>query len=305
MPECRLLSVSAHPLDAADGPGLHIRAVARELAKLGVEVTLLGPTHGPFALEGVQIEAMKPAGGRKQRAALAKRTGELLADSKRDVVYTRGSLRAVAEAAEAAKTPLVVEYNGVLLDEAQDAGFLRRRFYRGEEEAVAQSAKLAIAVDTSVAKRMAELYPQTGLGDKIEVVENGCEAEAFAQALSQRQADNDPPAKLVFVGALQPWTKLSLAFAALKNLPQRYSLTVIGDGPARASLEALAREAQIPVTFLGKLAHQDLTRKLVEFDIGINPDAGRDSSPLKVPEYLAAGLVVVSTGPKSLNFLRD
>jgi starch synthase len=68
-------------------------------------------------------------------------------------------------------------------------------------------------------------------------------------------------------------------------------LRVIGDGPGRGALEAIGAE------MLGAVPHADVPALLAEADIGLAPyapDAPTYFSPLKLFEYLAAGLAVVA-----------
>ena len=106
---------------------------------------------------------------------------------------------------------------------------------------------------------------------------------------------------VTFVGTLKPWHGVAdlLAAAALAKRP--WKLRIIGDGPERAALEEQAAGLGIEVDFRGAVAPADMPGQLAGSAIGVAPypDLGGEQqqyfSPLKVYEYLAAGLPVVAS----------
>ncbi len=75
------------------------------------------------------------------------------------------------------------------------------------------------------------------------------------------------------------------------------ALLLVGDGPERARIERLARHRGVPATFTGTVPHDQLPAHLAAMDVAVIL-APRDEpfhySPLKLAEYLAAGLPVVA-----------
>ena len=110
----------------------------------------------------------------------------------------------------------------------------------------------------------------------------------------------------VFAGAFRSWhgvTQLSAALARLHAQGEhRLGAVFIGDGPERAAAERAARD--VPgITFTGAVPHDQLPQCLAAADIGVAPfDPARHKpltlgfywSPLKIFEYMSAGLPVVA-----------
>jgi glycosyltransferase involved in cell wall biosynthesis len=110
----------------------------------------------------------------------------------------------------------------------------------------------------------------------------------------------------VFAGAFRAWHGAASLAAALARLhaagDTRFGGLFIGDGPERAA--AMTAAQGVPaVTFTGALPHDDVPAYLAAADIGVAPfepdrheplRLGFYWSPLKIFEYMAAGLPVVA-----------
>ena len=106
-----------------------------------------------------------------------------------------------------------------------------------------------------------------------------------------------------FVGSLKPWHGLPVLFDAVKRLAAerpRLFLLVVGDGPARVSLEQRAQVGALAdrVMFTGAVANAEIPGYLSALDVAAAPflpSADFYFSPLKVVEAMAAGLPVVAS----------
>jgi glycosyltransferase involved in cell wall biosynthesis len=83
-------------------------------------------------------------------------------------------------------------------------------------------------------------------------------------------------------------------------LPESTMLAIAGDGPLRAELEALALRLGVAhrVRWLGRVPHDAVPTFLAALDVAIAPYPELASfafSPLKLYEYLAAGVPVVAS----------
>jgi glycosyltransferase involved in cell wall biosynthesis len=75
------------------------------------------------------------------------------------------------------------------------------------------------------------------------------------------------------------------------------ALLLVGDGPERAAAEALAARLGVRAMFTGVVSYDAMPDHLAAMDIGAvvaEPGHSFHYSPLKVAEYLAAGLPIVA-----------
>jgi glycosyltransferase involved in cell wall biosynthesis len=106
------------------------------------------------------------------------------------------------------------------------------------------------------------------------------------------------------MSSMRAWHGLDTIVEAWRRLGDAGPpLTVVGDGPGRGELSSAGFSVRRPVP------HREVPELLAGFDIGLAPyasAAARYLSPLKVFEYLAAGLAVVTTDiPGVTDHFRD
>jgi glycosyltransferase involved in cell wall biosynthesis len=94
------------------------------------------------------------------------------------------------------------------------------------------------------------------------------------------------------------------AFAQVRERHPHARLAVAGTGPARAALEALARQLGVraQVEFTGRLDPAQIARLCSTADVMLNP-ARVDNMPNSVLEALAAGVPVVSTNVGGIPYI--
>jgi glycosyltransferase involved in cell wall biosynthesis len=90
---------------------------------------------------------------------------------------------------------------------------------------------------------------------------------------------------------------------ASPSAPAGTRLLMVGDGPARAELEALAQQLQLGdrVRFTGVVDRLQIPALVAAFDIALQPAVVAYASPLKLFEYLALGKAIVA--PRQPNLL--
>lgn len=139
--------------------------------------------------------------------------------------------------------------------------------------------------------------PKMIRGQVRELVENGVDPELWQPSLADRQR---PPNSLevVFVGRLVDWKRVDLAIraiAALPHLPQ-VRLTIIGDGPERPKLEAIAKSAGVGqrVIFEGWKEQVEAARMVADADCLILPSV-HECGGAVVLEAMSIGLPVIAT----------
>ena len=291
------------PVFGTKGASVHIQEVVRELIRRGHDVTVHTTRAGrdiPDDLAGLKvietrIEADDPAAReRAQQEVSARIAARIIADGA-DLVYERYSLfsTALAEVAEATGAAGVLEVNAPLIEEQRTHRVLVDEEAAGNALARQVAAATAtIAVSDPVRDWVRE---RTG-SDRVHTVPNGV---SITRIVPRPEDIGDPV--VTFVGTLKPWHGVAdlLAAAALAKRP--WKLRIIGDGPERTALEEQASGLGIEVDFRGAVAPADMPGQLAGSAIGVAPypDLGGEQqqyfSPLKVYEYLAAGLPVVAS----------
>jgi glycosyltransferase involved in cell wall biosynthesis len=201
-----------------------------------------------------------------------------------------------AEALIDTLAPSLIVYHCVD-DIASQAGIDAASF-RAAEERFAARADLVLASAPALAARMRTLN-----GNVLDAP-NVADTELFATALGEGPRDAAmaalPQPRIVFTGAIVT-TKLDLELLVqLARLRPSWSIALVGPvgpGDPRADVSVLAAEPNVHL--LGARAYRDLPAVLRAADAGLIPYARNELTasifPMKVYEYLAAGLPVVAT----------
>ena len=115
-----------------------------------------------------------------------------------------------------------------------------------------------------------------------------------------------PGGDLIYVGRLSPEKGVDVVIDALSSIPG-YSLTIVGDGPARGDLErrAKARELGDRVRFVGRVSADRVRTMLKDAAAGVVPSRWYENMPLSVLETFAAGVPVIATDLGGLPELID
>jgi len=131
------------------------------------------------------------------------------------------------------------------------------------------------------------------------VVLHGVDHEHFSKALSSStplppELEALPRPVIGFYGLMAEWVDLSLVRAVADAFAHA---SVVLLGKVQTSLEPLAGATNVHM--MGRRPYEELPQWCKGFDVALLPfvdsELARSSNPLKVREYLAAGLPVVST----------
>lgn len=134
-------------------------------------------------------------------------------------------------------------------------------------------------------------------------VPNGVDGMFFARPQGPDPLEGMPHPRIGFVGLVAPWMDFDLLARLAATWPNR----VVVVGPVKPEVEA--RFAAIPgLVHIGGVPHREVPSWLYAFDVCIQPHVINElrhrSDPLKVVEYLATGLPVVSVALRSLETMR-
>lgn len=131
----------------------------------------------------------------------------------------------------------------------------------------------------------------------IYLPENGIDTARFTpDALAARRAANGGPVRAVFVGRLVPYKGCDMALEALAPALRdgRASLAIVGDGPERAGLEALAVRLGVraAVLFVGRVPPGQTAQYYAAAELLVFPSV-REFGGGVVLEAMATGVVPV------------
>lgn len=305
------------PVFGTNGSSAHVRAILRAFLAHGAKVDLFASRPGgepPADLAAVRLHKLPRAPRElpqeeRERIALkanAELARGLVVNGPYDLVYERHALWSASGmvAARALGVPALLEVNAPLLEETARFRLLvdRAAAERQVERAFA-AADALLAVSTGVAHYLDGFLQTTGLqtAGKIRVLPNGVDPDRFTPAGRQRRPGE--PFTLGFLGSLRPWHGLdglieAVRLMAARGLPVR--LLVVGKGPEQEALVVQAETAGIArlIEWTGAVPEEAVPAQLARMDIAIAPYPGIDGfyfSPLKLFEYMAAGLAIVAT----------
>jgi len=281
-----------------------IHEVSVRLANRGHEVHVYGMRcwDGPAAIErdGVTLHGVSPveplySDGRRT-VAQALRFGSAvlrpLLVSGADVVDCQNFPYFSCFAAKAASVrrgiPLVVTWHEVWGDYWYDYLGRRGAFGKAVERLTAGLTEHHVAVSPSTARALAGL----GVAGPIPVVPNGIDLARIA-AVAPAAEEWD----VIFTGRLIREKNVDLLLRALVPVREEVGdlrALIIGDGPERAALEALARDLGLPVTFAGFLPDYDTVIAAMKASRVFVLPSTREGFGIAALEAMACGVPVVT-----------
>jgi len=290
------------------GGSTHVRAVAEGLAALGHEVHAL-VVKGDGALSSAVdwIDMSPPLGLNHLRWARSRAVRSIAERVRPDVImerYYNFGGEAILHA-RPLNARAVLEVNAPVIDHpgstkaALDRVLLVRPMQRWRERLV-RAADLIVTPNAAI-------LPGDTPREKVLEIEWGADTDVFHPG-ARGPLSFVPPTGLVavFAGAFRNWHGAIHLARAIRELRQRGRTDVaalfIGDGPERAAVQAEAAGLS-HVLFTGALPYEQMPAALASAHIGVAPfdvaahkplSLGFYWSPLKIFEYMAAGLPVVA-----------
>ncbi len=226
-----------------------------------------------------------------------------------DVVVERLSLFATAgrRIARSRGAAYLVEMNAPLAEEAatyRQAGL--QELALDLEARNLREADLVMTVSEALREYVMDRFSIPA--HRVVTVANGVELDMFSaaqDAVAARRAAGVPQQALVFgfVGTLRPWHGVDVlmeAFARVRVTMPNAHLLIVGDGRKVERYRARAAELKIgdAVTFFGGARHDQVPALMAAMDVALAPYLPQQTfyfSPLKIYEYLAAGLCVIAS----------
>lgn len=308
----------AVPVYGSGGPSVHVQEVVRELVRRGATVQVFCVSAGgppPPDLRNVIVHEIGVPPGRRIGTGQVRHELELLAANATlttlmgaqgpfDLVYERYSLwsRAAMSFAWSSAIPSVLEINAPLVDDPSAPDRTLPQDGRGRDPLVHRAAALQVlnsvlaeadsivCVSEPIAEWVRSHSPrQAG----IHVIPNGVDLARITPA-----AEPAGSFTVGFLGRLIPSNGVEFLVRAAAQV-EDLRVLIVGDGPERCRLGGLVASLGIShrVDFTGEIAPIAVAEQLNRMHVAVAPFPAVEGfcSPLKVFEYLAAGLPLVAS----------
>jgi glycosyltransferase involved in cell wall biosynthesis len=330
-----LMITSSYPADRDDARGIFIHRLARSVARLGADVSVISPatpdTPREYALDGVAVNTVRYWIPGRQRLATGpagivpnlRASPRLLAQvpplfsaltwralrlaPRFDVihshwVYPAGLAGAIARSR--ATVPLVVSSHGTDLRLTRRSRLLRRL-----ARAVCSRADACVGISHALCDELRALgVPE----DRIHFLPLGVDppqsagADGGAESERCRRFRDFDGLRLVYVGRLVPVKSVETLIEAHRELQRRgrrVATAIVGSGPDERRLRALARDSGCAnVFFAGQQSPIATQRWLSAADVLVLTSVS-EGRGVVIMEAMAQGLAVIATdipGPREL-----
>ena len=303
----------SHRVQSRDGQSVHIDELVTAFRRAGHEVCVVGP----------KLYEQTSFGGESRMVGLVRRLlpgslaelAELLynipafwrlrqsaSGFAADFVYERYNLYYLAGLllARLRRIPFYIEVNAPLVDERSRFGNLRLQRLARRLEAWVWCSAARVFVVTDVLR---DMVAAAGVArERIVVTANGINREHFPAEPYRAQPDG--PVTIGFIGFVRDWHGLDAVIAGMAEAKDgpTIRLVVVGDGPARPTLEGQAAALGLGdrVRFVGVQKREAIPETIRGFDIALQPRAVPYASPLKLFEYMACGRAIVAPDQPNL-----
>lgn len=308
-----------HRTASRDGQAVHIEEMIGALRELGHEVRVVAPAGAADGatragamggqagwvarLKSLMPQALYELAELGYSLVAYRKLARAVREFRPDVVYERYNLYLVAGALLRKRfgLPLLLEVNAPLVEERlkHSGGLALPRLATWAERYAWQQADFVLPVTQVLAHHvMARGVP----AERIAVVPNGIQRAHFDSAPpapeAKRRLGLEGYQVLGFTGFVRDWHGVDrvIRWMATAAAPANAFLLVVGDGPVRAELEALAASLGVAqrVRFTGVVQRDQVPAHVAAFDVALQPAVTAYASPLKLMEYLVLGKAVIA-----------
>jgi len=174
---------------------------------------------------------------------------------------------------------------------------LSKLFNKIMEKYSIKKATYVISVGYSLAKSAMQIREDCS----VTCIPNGVDFQIFSAELNKhRQREN----VMVYVGTIAKWSGLNLAISSIPYIKREIhdiKLIIVGDGELSDKLKKLAESLKLGdcVKFIGRKKYTEIPKifSICKIGLAVYPetDLMRYAFTIKVIEYMAAGLPVVTT----------
>jgi glycosyltransferase involved in cell wall biosynthesis len=308
-----------HRIASRDGQAVHVEELIAALQHQGHETILVGPPgfmatgfggSNPFVdrikrwIPGALYELLEVA----YNAKAFLRLRAAVRAQRPDVIYERFSLFLFAGLwmHRLSGIPMLLEVNAPLYEErSKNDGLRLPALGRWAQRLLWNRVDHVLPVTGVLARTVAEYGVAPS---RVTVIPNGINPERFGaipvSAAAKAALGLPPRLVLGFTGFIRGWNEVHrlIDFVALHHARFDLHVLVVGDGPARASLQEYARAHGVPdrLTIAGIVERDDVARHVAAFDIAVLPGLTPYSSPLKLFEYLQLGRAIIAPDTENI-----
>jgi glycosyltransferase involved in cell wall biosynthesis len=164
--------------------------------------------------------------------------------------------------------------------------------FRELEKKILTRADVVLATSREVARRAKKF------NDHTYYLANAVDPEPYQGATPSPLLESISPPRIIYIGSLEYWFDYELIHEVAKLRPE-YQFVLVGPPPLRATSGYAKLKLQSNIHFMGGKPPNQVPPLLKGAEVAVIPfrltSLTHNVSPLKLYEYLAAGLPVVST----------
>jgi glycosyltransferase involved in cell wall biosynthesis len=286
-------------LPATDGVVTRLRHTVEELVRAGDEVLVFAPSGGPDSYAGARVHGVPgvpfPPYPQIRLSPPHPGVGRALRRFDPDVIHVANPFILGTGGmfyARRLKVPLVASYHTNL---AAYARFYRLGFLENAARCWTRALHNRAHINLCTSKATRDYLLREGV-ERVRLWPRGVDARRFrpehaSKAWRVRLSGGHPDEKiLLYVGRLAPEKDIGRLRAVLREVPGT-RLAIVGDGPARKSLEREFRGT--PTVFSGVLLGDDLAAAYASADLFVFPSTTETLGMVMI-EALSSGLPVVA-----------
>jgi len=278
------------------GVNSHIRAQARALRSRGHDVLIVGASsaplgHGEWSLGGcvsIVVGGTETGFGLDPRARW--RVEELFRRQQFDVLHMHEPLMPLAPWFMLRRSPAPVV---ATFHTHREQGHRWYPRYRWILAPLMRRVRVRLAVSEAARRTVARHFP-----GRYDIVPNGIDVDRFQRPAERPPEMRDAGPYVLSVGRLEPRKGVDCLVRAMAIVQQRIPaarLVIVGDGPDRRPIEAMARDAGVRIAFIGRVQDAELPSYYGAADVVCAPALGDESFGIVLLEAMAARRPIVAT----------
>ena len=290
-----------------------VTKIANTLAEMGHEVTVITPDlewsgekYEPKLNSNVEvIRTDTPSKNNIKIAArrchknMKDKGVELGLEKKYDFVFSifhpfHLAPKAAVSCAKELQIPAIIKIDDAVYGKSSGLKSIQRKIEKKYNSKTLQQAS-RVLVPNEYTKELVRNYYNVK-NENLCIVPNGVELEKFSAIYERKK-------QIIFSGVMYHHRGIDVLIDAAPKIFEKHSdaqILLLGNGPELENLKNKVKELKLEskIRFYGWIDHDKISRMLLESSIAIGPlratEVTKNALPIKVLEYLAAGLPVIT-----------